>query len=64
MDAVLSNACARCMLYLVYACTWCLMYLVYAVLSVNSKSWRGEIERDDLTSCSAMIVEFADEIER
>jgi len=25
---------------------------------VNSWSWHGEIERDDLTLCSAMIVEL------
>jgi len=32
-----------------------MLYLVYAVLGVNSSSWRGEIERDDLTSCSSEI---------
>jgi len=47
----------QCMQYSVYAilgvcCTWCMLYLVYAVLSVNSWSWYGEIERDDLTLCS------------
>jgi len=31
---------------------------VYAVLSVNSLSWDGEIERDDSTLCSAMMVEL------
>jgi len=31
---------------------------VYAVLGANSKSWHGEIERDDLTLCSAVIVEL------
>jgi len=31
---------------------------VYAVLSVNSGSWHGEIERDELTLCSAMMVEL------
>jgi len=35
-----------------------MLYSVYAVLSVNSWSWHGEIERDDLTLCSAMIVEL------
>jgi len=29
-----------------------MLYLVYAVLGVNSWLWHGEIERDDLTSCS------------
>jgi len=32
--------------------TRCMQYSVYNVLSVNSWSWHGEIERDDLTSCS------------
>jgi len=31
---------------------------VYAVLSVNSRSWHREIERDELTLCSAMMVEL------
>jgi len=31
--------------------TQCILYSVYAVLSVNSWSWNGEIEWDDLTSC-------------
>ena len=47
----------RCMQYSVYAvlgecCTRCMVYSVYAVLGVNPWSWHGEIERDDLTSCS------------
>jgi len=46
------------MLYLVCATLGVLMYSVYAVLSVNSWSWHGEIERDDLTLCSAMMVEL------
>jgi len=29
-----------------------MLYLVYAVLCVNSWLWHGEIEREDLTSCS------------
>jgi len=29
-----------------------MLYWVYAVLCVNSWLWHGEIERDDLTSCS------------
>jgi len=33
-------------------CTPCMLYSVYAGLGVNSWSWHGEIERDDLTSCS------------
>jgi len=40
-DKVLSICCTRWMLY-----------LVYAALSVNSWLWHGDIERDDLTSCS------------
>jgi len=35
-----------------------MLYSVYAVLSVNSWSWHREIERDDLTSCSAIMVEL------
>jgi hypothetical protein len=31
--------------------------MVYAVLSVNLCSWHAEIERDDLTLYSAMMVE-------
>jgi len=34
-----------------------MLYSVYAVLSVNSWTWHGEIERDDLTLSSAMMVE-------
>jgi len=34
------------------------------VLGVNSWSWDGEIERDDLTLSSAMMVEVVDEKER
>jgi len=36
---------------------WC-KYLLYAVLGVNSWSWHGEIERDDITSCSLVMVEL------
>jgi hypothetical protein len=32
--------------------TQCMLYSVYAVLGVNSSSQHGEIESDDLTSCS------------
>jgi len=35
-----------------------MLYSVYAVLGVNSWSCHGEIERDDLTLCSAMMVEL------
>jgi len=35
-----------------------MLYTVYAVLGVNSWSCHGEIERDDLTLCSAMMVEM------
>jgi hypothetical protein len=34
-----------------------MLYFVSAVLSVNSGSWHGDIERDDLTLYSAMMVE-------
>jgi len=55
--AVLGVCCTRCMLYSVYAvlgvcCTRCMLHSVYAALSVNSWSWHGEIEMDDLTLCS------------
>jgi len=39
-------------------CTQCMLYSVYAVLGVNSWSCQGEIERDELTLCSAMMVEM------
>jgi len=39
-------------------CTQCMLYSVYAVLGVNSWSCHGEMERDDLTLCSAMMVEM------
>jgi len=39
-------------------CTRCGLYSVYAVLGVNSWSCHGEIERDHLTLCSAMMVEL------
>jgi hypothetical protein len=61
--AVLGVCCSRCMLYSVYdvlgvCCTRCMLYLMYAVLDVNSRSWHGEIEMDDFTLCSAMMVEL------
>jgi len=36
----------------------CLFYSEHTVLSVNSWSWHGEIERDDLALGSAMMVEL------
>jgi len=38
-------------------CPRFMLYSVYAILSVNSLSWHGEIERDDLTLYSMMMVE-------
>jgi len=35
-----------------------MQYLVYAVLGVNSSSGHEDIERDDLTSCSQVMVEL------
>jgi hypothetical protein len=35
-----------------------MLYSVYAVLGVDSGSWYAEMERDDLTLCSAMMVEI------
>ena len=51
------------MLYSVYTvlgecCTWCMLYLVYAVLSINSWSRHGDIQWDDLTLYSGMMVEL------
>jgi len=50
--AVLGVCCTRCMLYSVYAvfgvcCIRCMLYSVYPVLSINSRSWHGEVESDD-----------------
>jgi len=61
--AVLSVCCTRCMLCSVYAalgvcCTRHILYWVYALVGVNLWLWHGEIERDDLTLCSAMILEL------
>jgi hypothetical protein len=39
-------------------CARCILYSEYAVLGVNSSSWYGEIERDDITLCSVMLVEL------
>jgi len=36
---------------------WWMLYWVYAILSINLWSWHGEIERNDLTFCSAMMVD-------
>jgi len=41
-----------------------MLHLVYAALSVNSLSWHGEIERDDLTSCSCDDGRVVDEDKR
>jgi len=51
------------MAYSVYAvldvrCTHCMLYPVHAVLVDNSRSWRGERERNDLPLCSEMMVEL------
>jgi len=35
-----------------------MLYPEYDVLGVKSSSWHGEIERDDITLCSAMRVEL------
>jgi len=35
-----------------------MLNLVYTVLGVNSWSWHGEIESDDLTSCFQVMVEL------
>jgi len=61
--AVLGVCCTRCMLYSVYAvlgvcCTWCKLCLGYVVLCVNSWSWNGESETNDLIMCSVMMVEL------
>jgi len=45
-------------LYLVYAYTQCMLYSLDAVLSNTSWLWHGEIERDDLTWCCAMMVQL------
>jgi len=43
--------------------TWCMLYSVYATLhvmlysGVNSWSWQGEVERDDFSLYSVMMVE-------
>ena len=39
-------------------CTWCMLHLENAALTVNSSSWHGKIESDDITSCSVMIVQL------
>jgi hypothetical protein len=35
-----------------------MIYSEYAVLSVSLESWHGEIEKDDLSLCSAMLVQL------
>jgi hypothetical protein len=39
-----------------------MLYLVYAVVGVEKISWPGEIEREDWTSCSYMIIELRTKI--
>jgi len=39
-------------------CTCCTLYSLYTVLEFNSWSWYKDIERDDVTLCSAMMVEL------
>ena len=67
--AALSECCSQCVLHLVYAalgvcCTWCMLHSVFAALGVNSWSWHGEIEWDDLTLCSCYDARVVDEKER
>jgi len=57
-ETIFGGSCTRWMLYSVYVELGVFLYSVYAVLSVNSWSWHGEIERDDLTLCSAMMVQL------
>jgi len=62
-QAILGVCCIRCILYWVYAvsrvsCIRCMLYSVYALHSVNSWSWHGEIQRDDLTLCSVIMVQL------
>ena len=35
-----------------------ILYSLYVVVSLISWSWHGEIEKDDLTRCSAMMVQL------
>jgi len=39
-------------------CSQCMLYSVYRILGANSWSRHGETQRDDLTLCSAIIVEL------
>jgi hypothetical protein len=55
---VLGVCCTRWMPYLVYAAIGVCVCWGYAVLCVNSWSWHGEIKRNDLTLCYAMMVEL------
>jgi hypothetical protein len=61
--AVLGLCSTRCMLCSLYAvlsayCIRCMVYSAYAVLTVNSWSSHREIDRDDLTLGSAMMVQL------
>jgi len=55
---ILGVCCTRCMLRLGVCWTRCMLYSVYAVLSVNSWSCHGEIERNNSTLCSGMMEEL------
>jgi len=57
-DAVRAVSSRQWTLYSSVCCTQCMLYSVYAVLGVYSWSWHGEIDRDDLTSCSELMVEL------
>jgi len=35
-----------------------MLYLVYAVLGVNSYSWHGEIESNNMTLCCGVMIEW------
>jgi len=52
------------MLYSVYAELGVCCIRCMPVLDVNSSSWHGEIERDNLTLCSVMMIEVVDEDKR
>jgi hypothetical protein len=64
VDAVLGVYYTQCMVYSVYAVLGLYYTQCMLVYGVNSGSWHGEIERDDLTLCSAIMVEVVDVQER
>jgi len=41
-----------------------MLYSVYAALGVNSCSWHGEMEMDDLTLCSCDVGRVVDKTRR